>query len=867
MSEYLYDIRSYAATTIDNRLLRLRCVLGLFLLSLALLPVYTHAAPIDIAVSTPSLPSNNAYLNSTPDFYWTGPSASTVSQLGSNSYYSLEVSLGDPYFAAENIVVRVSTPALVVNVSLATADGSYVSTSAFTTEGVYYWRIKTVNGIDQTSSPWSQISSFVIDFSSPEASGFQIESSTGGLLVENQIADLANGVTVQLKVQDGLSGLAAEYYSPANTIGHWRFNEGSGTTAMDVSGSGHNGSLNAGASWAAGRYSNAVSFNGSGMVTIGSLGAFPTRGTLAFYLNASEMANYRNPLATKYNGSNSGIRFEENIYGTFGIGVGNDAATVDYVAYINSGMQVNKWYHIAYVWDRTTNREKCYLDGKMTCDQAHTYWPTTIPDFRIGTGFSTESERQWKGLIDDVYLLSESATSESIRKMLNDSRYSIRYSTNAGQSWRTVTSTNTSDTPYLGFTGVDGSTDQQVLTAYRLSLAASTNTQTCNGSSPCGATNQVVFYMSDRSGNIKTAGPYSIIVNIVTPPIPAFPADGTYLNTATPVLTWTPLEDGVHHLQLALDEAFTQVLIDSATSNTYYVPTLTNEATYYWRVKTVNGLDQSFSRWSQARSFIIDFSSPEVSAFQIESSTGGWLTETQVIGLTNGVTVQLTVQDYLSGITSYNYSPANISGHWRFNESSGTVAQDLSRFGHNGVLNSGATWAAGKFSNSVSFNGTGMVTIGNLGAFPARGTLAFYLNASEMANYRNPLATKYNGGSAGIRFEENSSGVFSIGVGNDAGATDYAAFFGSGMQANKWYHIAYVWDRTTNREKCYVDGNTTCDNAHTYWPTTIPDFRIGTGFSTESERQWKGSVDDVYLLDEAASDESIMMMTTVYCLV
>src|SRR5436190_19861696 len=48
----------------------------------------------------------------------------------------------------------------------------------------------------------------------------------------------------------------------ASPTGHWRFDEGSGTTAADSSGNGHDGTLINGPLWTTGRIGQGLSFNG-----------------------------------------------------------------------------------------------------------------------------------------------------------------------------------------------------------------------------------------------------------------------------------------------------------------------------------------------------------------------------------------------------------------------------------------------------------------------------------------------------------------------------------------------------------------------------------------------------------------------------
>lgn len=214
----------------------------------------------------------------------------------------------------------------------------------------------------------------------------------------------------------------------------------------------------------------------------------------------------------------------------------------------------------------------------------------------------------------------------------------------------------------------------------------------------------------------------------------------------------------------------------------------------------------------------------------------------------------------LDAVFVKDFSDTGLLGLWHLDETEGLTASDSSSAGKNGTLNNftnawypvdGGQWANrsdARFSSGSCLNFDGSndnVSIGNLGSFPAQGAVEFWMNASEMANYRNPFTTKYNGGNAGIRFEENSAGNFVVGTGNDSGTFDAATYFASGMQINTWYHIVYVWNTTTNMETGYLNGVQVFSNSHTLWPTTIPDLRLGTGYDTTAARQWKGLLDEV----------------------
>ncbi|MCX5788044.1 MAG: hypothetical protein NTX64_05975, partial [Elusimicrobia bacterium] len=226
--------------------------------------------------------------------------------------------------------------------------------------------------------------------------------------------------------------------------------------------------------------------------------------------------------------------------------------------------------------------------------------------------------------------------------------------------------------------GTDGTTAAQTLTATGLNLASSTNAFTCAGASPCGATNQVLFTFSDMAGNIRAAGPYAIQVDALTAiaiPAPTYPANGTHLDFQ-PNFDWigpstntiAGLPTGTsYYLQVSnndQDFASGNIVISISvpaivasthvpTADAAYVSTFTlaANATYYWRIRTVNGLSGASGPWSQTSSFVTDFAGPAQSAsfasIGLNSQSFG---ESQVNSLATGVGARIGIQDLLSGL-------------------------------------------------------------------------------------------------------------------------------------------------------------------------------------------------------------------------
>ena len=75
-------------------------------------------------------------------------------------------------------------------------------------------------------------------------------------------AHLLAPVLALILIPAGVTG-AFDRGDPA-LIGYWSFDEASGTTAVDLSENGYDGTLNGGVTWTDGKYGGALHFDGSG---------------------------------------------------------------------------------------------------------------------------------------------------------------------------------------------------------------------------------------------------------------------------------------------------------------------------------------------------------------------------------------------------------------------------------------------------------------------------------------------------------------------------------------------------------------------------------------------------------------------------
>jgi parallel beta-helix repeat protein len=207
-----------------------------------------------------------------------------------------------------------------------------------------------------------------------------------------------------------------------NPVGFWRFNEGSGATAYDSSGNGHDGTIN-GASWITGIAGSGLGFDGDDLVEIPDSSSLnPSEITVETWVSFDRLAyggGYSStddqmlvckggwPRAGSYRlwqaGPNSSFQV---LY--FDVGPGTYVGSPELV------LQTNRWYHIAGTYDG--NVIKLYLDGVLQVSKS-------IGSVPVGNAeplyFGYHDETGWNyylnGSLDEVAIYNYARTAEEIR--------------------------------------------------------------------------------------------------------------------------------------------------------------------------------------------------------------------------------------------------------------------------------------------------------------------------------------------------------------------------------------------------------------------------------------------------------------------
>lgn len=196
-----------------------------------------------------------------------------------------------------------------------------------------------------------------------------------------------------------------------SAIAHWTFDEGSGLTAVDVSGNGHDGAIT-GAEWTTGKVGGALYFNAADqqdVVTAPHSADFDFSAaqdfTVEAWIQPDTPSSYRGIVGRhddrawmlSYRGTASypnDFRFEA-------IGSGGDN---NYPA--ETSAPLGEWTHVAVVVDRSAGELRMYKDGALTNTHvAPNYNLSSSDPLHIGWHGFNISDRWFGGKIDEVRIV------------------------------------------------------------------------------------------------------------------------------------------------------------------------------------------------------------------------------------------------------------------------------------------------------------------------------------------------------------------------------------------------------------------------------------------------------------------------------
>ena len=196
----------------------------------------------------------------------------------------------------------------------------------------------------------------------------------------------------------------------------------------------------------------------------------------------------------------------------------------------------------------------------------------------------------------------------------------------------------------------------------------------------------------------------------------------------------------------------------------------------------------------------------------------------------------------------------SLAGWWRFDEGSGSTVYDRSGNGNDGTLNGDPQWVAGKIGGALGFDGRGdYVDCGNDASLDItdKVTIAVWVKTNDAGNgQHNPYVTKGDCSYA-IKHHISNSIEFFI---YDDGDWHVVHFPVDGSFNDVWHHLAGTYDGTNL--KLYIDGTLEATTAYT---GSIANnvFSVNIGRNAQTERFYKGAIDDVRIYNRALTQDEI----------
>jgi len=212
--------------------------------------------------------------------------------------------------------------------------------------------------------------------------------------------------------------LALATSASADLVAHWTFDETSGTVARDSSGNGLDGTLQGDPQWTAGRVGGALDFDGSGdYVDCGNNTLFDITDelTVAAWVNLRSVPGDWRAVIAKgddaWRLATWGAAQTMNFAWT---GAGRDYQNVG----STTALAFGEWYHVCGVYS-TADGGRMYINGVEEAFTADILgittgsYPVYIGDNSQATG------RFWDGLIDDLRLYSRALSAAQVQDLFN----------------------------------------------------------------------------------------------------------------------------------------------------------------------------------------------------------------------------------------------------------------------------------------------------------------------------------------------------------------------------------------------------------------------------------------------------------------
>jgi len=212
----------------------------------------------------------------------------------------------------------------------------------------------------------------------------------------------------------------------------------------------------------------------------------------------------------------------------------------------------------------------------------------------------------------------------------------------------------------------------------------------------------------------------------------------------------------------------------------------------------------------------------------------------------------------------------DLVGHWKLDETSGSIAADSSVYSNDGTLSSNPLWVTGQIDNGLDFDGINdyvSLPIGSVINSLTNCTITSWVNWGGGSSWQriwdfgtgttvNMSLTPNNSSNSRPRFAITTSGS-----GGEEQTTAPSA-----LSTDVWHHIAVTIDADNHTHKMYIDGSYVAQNTSGYLaPADLGE--TGLNYLAKSnyaaDPYFNGTIDDVRIYNRILSATEIAELANI----
>jgi hypothetical protein len=653
------------------------------------------------------------------------------------------------------------------------------------------------------------------------------------------------------------------HYSRGAPVGHWKFDEGAGTTAFDSAGSndGTLTSMDAATDWVQGQYGTALDFDGSNDHIVISDDASISV-TSQFTASAWVKPDVSGIDGSIFSSGGSGDLYWEMLVDSTAdqLALRHDLSGARYKA--NTSLQAGQWYHVAIVKTgnsgvSTTFYVNGVIDGTASIGALEASGTKTIGQRLEG------NDHNFNGLIDDVRIYNYARIPDEIR---------LDY--NAGLAAKFGGSPNKDITRGLvGYWNFEDGVGQNVIDqsdngndgTLGVNNTASSDDPTWTTVSsglPANAFGVGGGVLDLDGSEDDFQIPDSSSMNIVGSAITiSMWVNSDDVAGSIPVL----LQRGAALVQVRMVNTttlrFTTNTSVGAVTHNATVPTLTDNTWYHVVVRYDGATMTAFLDGVESST------APAAQTGTLDDTTGtAWIIGSRNSNFHNGEMDEVRIYDRAlsDDEVRYLYNKGGSIAHYKFNEGSGTTAFDSTNTTGDGTI-TGSTWVQGQYATALDLDGSDdVVTVTNANPIDFdvglnnAVTFSAWINAdSDGEGNVGEIIDK--GSNTYLRVGSESAGKLDLEASIDLATTNATADISAVLSINTWHHVAMVYEDDADDEiTLYVDGiNVGASTNGVGAPAGTDTNNLLIGGDTAAN--FDGTVDDVRVYGYARTPDEIRL--------